>query len=251
VAARFVGVNLTKIHTPDVHELLSINAGLRAAQKDGRQQRGGFNIILLDDVILADRQFEAKVRGIYAQIPNLGYISFRLGANFREDAATFGPAMAQTEEIESAHGAGITEDVLMPGYFAERTIPIKSPTCLPTAIVSDLGMFNEDLAPYAYDDYEMAIRTTVAGYRNGVYALRFFSDVRWGGSRKPGHPDIQVMVRRNGAYIRERCAAGLKQICSKPQSTRTYRATRASSDENAFALGQYAKSKSLIAAMNA
>src|SRR3972149_2488814 len=81
----YAGIPITKVYTPDVHELLSINAGLRAANHDGN----GYNIVLQDDVLLADFMLEDKISKLYEWAgPKLGYVSLRLGANFTKNAAT-------------------------------------------------------------------------------------------------------------------------------------------------------------------
>lgn len=244
----YAGVNLTKVYTPDVHELLSINAGLRAAQKDGRQWGNGFNIILQDDVVLADRELENKVHKLYEWGgEKLGYVSFRLGSNLGSDAADEAPHLPLVDEIESAYGAGITTEVLLPGRFAQRTVPIKSPVCLPCRIVNDLGMFAEDLASYAYDDVDLAIRTAMAGYMNGVFGLRFYSDVRWGSTRKPGHPDIMIMVRRNAAILRDRFRGEMAQICSRGQGTAVFNVLDTNEAEDAHAMTMWKQSKAVFA----
>lgn len=215
--ADLLGLPTNIVRTPDVHELLSLNAGLRYAL-----QGDGYNVLLQDDVILMDPDLEAHIEAAYATIPNLGYLSLRAGFNLREDAYTHAapyPVFPQTEDIESVYGSGITANILMPGRFTYRTMPIKSPTVLPCKIVRELGVFNENLAPYAYDDLDMSIRCLMSGYSNGVLSVPFFSDVRWGGSRKRGHPDIMVAVLRNGAYLRDRWGEQLYRICTGPQKT--------------------------------
>ena len=54
-------IPIKKIYTPDVHEILSINAALKVASQDEK----GCNIILQDDVILEDQELEKKVFTIY------------------------------------------------------------------------------------------------------------------------------------------------------------------------------------------
>jgi hypothetical protein len=194
------------VETPDVHELLSINAGLRAAPQDG----DGYNIILQDDVILEEPRLEELVEKLYATIPRLGYVSFRLAHNLGPDDPS-NPYLILCDEIESLYGAGAAGDTLVPYRFAERACVIKSPVCLPCKLVRELGMFDEALAPYGYDDLDYSIRAHQAGYVQGVFSIPFQSDVRWGGSRRPGHPDIQPTVIRNAAYLRKKHTAIIEQ----------------------------------------
>lgn len=187
------------VETPDVHELLSINAGLQAAFQDDV----GFNIILQDDVILNEPDLEQLIIGLYNMVPYLGYVSLRLGVDFGHDDGS-AALLPETHNLESIYGAGCTTEYLEPYQFAYRAMPIKSPTCLPCKLVREVGLFNPDLAPYAYDDAEYALRVMNAGYVNGVFAVPFVSDYRWGGTRRGGHPDVMPIAARNCTYIRER-----------------------------------------------
>lgn len=213
--ARYQGVPLTKVYAPDVHEILSINAGLRAAPQDG----DGYNIVLQDDVVLADIDLEAKIKHLYAQgNGTLGFVSFRMGANLEADALSSTSSEPFTDYIENAygHGASVAE-ILLPGRFAYRTVPIKSPVCIPTKIIREVGLMNEDLAPYMLDDMDLAIRTAIAGYSNGVFALRYYSDIKWGGTRKKPHPDLNRIQVRNMNRIRELYGSELQKIAQSFQ----------------------------------
>jgi hypothetical protein len=214
---QYQGVPLVKLYAPDVHEILSINTGLRAAPQEGN----GYNIILQDDVMLADLNFEAKVKQLYAWGGDtLGFVSFRMGANFTPDALYSSSSAPLTENIENAYGHGNpAPEMLLPGRFAYRTVPIKSPVCVPTKIVREVGLMNEDLAPYMLDDMDLAVRTTIAGYQNGVFALRFYSDLRWGGARTntKAHLNLQKQMLRNMNKIRERYGPQLEKIAQSPQ----------------------------------
>lgn len=64
-----------------MHELRSINIGLNAASRSA----GEFNIILQDDVLLTDKDQEAKLALLYRKYGNLGIVSFRHGANLSLD----------------------------------------------------------------------------------------------------------------------------------------------------------------------
>ena len=212
---RFSGVPITKVYTPDVHELLSINAGLKAAFQEGE----GFNIILQDDVLLLDTNLEDKVHRLYQWAGSkLGYVSFRLGANFAKDAANSKDPVPYTDCVENAYGHGIRRAKMLPlGYLAYRTVPIKSPVCLPFKIVREVGIFNEELAPYGHDDPELAIRIIKAGYRNAVFSVKFGSDVDWGGTRTTPHPELNSIIERNMNYIRKWYIEELTDICMRSQ----------------------------------
>ena len=206
----FANVPITKVHTPDVHELLSINAGLRAAN----QQGDGYNIVLQDDVLLADFMLERKVVALYEWAgPKLGYLSFRLGTNFINDAVASETAVPYTDYVENAYGHGLPQaQVLLPGEFTYRTVPIKSPVCFPFELIRNVGMLNEHLAPYGHDDMDYSIRCIKAGYRNAVFAIRFYSEPKWGGTRAPQHPQLNQTIRRNMKRIRNWYGADIEEI---------------------------------------
>jgi len=213
----FSSVPITKIHTPDVHELLSINAGLRAANQEGH----GYNIVLQDDVLVADFMLEKKVTALYDWAgPRLGYVSFRLGANFTPDAATSNAVIPLTDYVENAYGHGLPDaKVLLPGDLAYRAVPIKSPVCFPFELIRSVGILDDRLAPYGHDDTEYSIRCLEAGYRNAVFAIRFYSDLKWGGTRTTPHPKIREIQKRNMRRIREWYGAILADVCESSQAS--------------------------------
>ena len=198
--SRYKNIPLTKIYENDVHELLTINAGLRVAQQIGI----GYNIILQDDVILADFELESKISNLYARHGGtLGYVSLRLGANLSPDILTTEEIVPFCSFIENAYGHGLPEaEMLPPDCFVFRDIPIKSPVCIPFEVVRTIGLLEEKLAPYAHDDTDYAIRCLNSGFRNGVYSLRFYSEVKWGGTRVNPHPQISKIQKRNIGYIK-------------------------------------------------
>jgi len=213
--AKHPNVRVVKVYAPNVHELLSINIGLRAAPQEGE----GYNIILQDDVILEDASLETKIQKLYEWGKGrLGYVSFRLGANIASDALTSSSPIPLTNEVENAYGQGAPHaKVLLPGRLAYCTVPIKSPVCLPTKIVREVGMMDEDLAPYGHDDTDLAIRIVAAGYFNAVFAIRFHSDIKWGGTRTKPHPEISKIIARNMNKIREKHGPNLQRIAESPQ----------------------------------
>jgi glycosyltransferase involved in cell wall biosynthesis len=201
IAKKYADVPITKVYAPDVHEIKSINIGLKAAEQEGE----GYNIILQDDVVLAEFALEQKIMQLYEWGgANLGFVSFRLGANLEADALTSTKISPFTDYVENAYGHGLSDaQVLLPGCFAYRTIPIKSPVCIPSALVRTVGLLDERLAPYMCDDVEYAIRCTKAGFQNGVFGIRFYSDVKWGTTRTKPDPKMMAIHDRNINQIRE------------------------------------------------
>lgn len=217
IAGTFENIPITKISTPNVHEILSINAGLRAASHEGE----GFNIILQDDVLLSDLMLEKKVVALYEWAgQQLGFVSFRHGANFIKDAVRLKVGVPFQDYMENAYGHGSSNaQVLLPGQFSYRTVSIKSPICIPFYLVRSIGMLDERLAPCMHDDTDYSIRSMKAGFRNAVFAIRFFSDLEWGGTRENPHPRLTDIVQRNMNKIREWHGPYLETICSGQQPT--------------------------------
>ena len=210
------GLPITKVKTPDVHEIRAINAGLAAAEMEGE----GYNIVLQDDVLLADYDLESKVQSLYRWIgPRLGFVSFRLGANFDHDAATSQSPVPFVDLIESAYGHGLADaGMLLPGQFAFRSVCIKSPICIPFSLVRELGPLEEQLAPYMHDDTEYSLRCKKAGYKNGVFGLRFISDIKWGTTRTPKKArELAQLTQRNMDIIRSLYARQIARISEDHQ----------------------------------
>jgi GT2 family glycosyltransferase len=197
----FSHIPITKVYTPDVHEIRAINAGLKAANQDGQ----GYNIILQDDVLLQDFLLEETITQLYEWAgPQLGFVSFRHGANLSSDILDPNSAQIFTDHVENAYGHGIQEaGVLLPGQLAYRTISIKSPVCIPFELVRKVGLLEERLAPYMCDDIEYSIRCAQAGYRNAVFGIRFQSDVEWGTTRTKPDSRLQELEKRNIQYIKQ------------------------------------------------
>src|SRR5690242_7148914 len=207
-------VAITKIIVNDVHEILSINAAL----KGSNQSIEGYNIILQDDVILSDQQIEKKVVQLYKKMgPQLGYVSFRLGANLKPDILQSTEGAPFKDYIENAFGHGTPKSkVLFPGQFAFRKVAIKSPVCIPTLIVNKYGFLDENLSPCFHDDTEYCLRMLLAGYKNGVFGIEFHSELEWGGTRKTSNDRLYQHIVKNMDYIRTKYQKQMNTILSIP-----------------------------------
>jgi glycosyltransferase involved in cell wall biosynthesis len=214
ISCLFSQIPITKVYTPDVHEILSINAGLKAASQEGE----GYNILLQDDVILRDFMWEAKVSKLYEWAGDrLGFVSFRLGFNLTENLRLSEDPFIQ--QIENAYGHGLEKALpLFPGQLVYRDIVIKSPVCIPFKLVRDIGMLDERLAPYMCDDFDYSIRCLKAGYHNAVFGLRFQSDVDWGSTRKNPSPQLGELQDRNLRLIEDWHKSFLESISSNREN---------------------------------
>lgn len=172
-------VNLIKVYAPDVHELKSINIGLLAAEQQGNV----FNIILQDDVVLQDSMWEEKVVNLYSKISGLGIVSFRHGGNLSRKVLKhknyLNPLIHYRESVWGHQPNWF--NYLQSGSFVFKEIAIKSPICIPSFVIKEIGLPDEMFAPW--NDIDYCYQALLAGFKNGVYALKFDSKVEWGTTR--------------------------------------------------------------------
>ncbi len=211
---------IIKVFAPDVHELKSINAGLRAAS----QNEKGCNIILQDDVIIKDHDLENLVYKIYEYLgySNVGYLGFRHGVNIylkdRPEISEFFRDREQMIEerniIESAYGTGMSPIPLAPHEIIERMVAVGSPQCLSCEVVNKIGVEDEQLAPVSWACHDISLRCLEAGLRNYIFALKFQSELDWGtthvkSTATPKHGQIYL---RNRNYLYKKFKLFLEQF---------------------------------------
>jgi len=194
----WIGLPITKLFAPNVHEIRSLNMALRAVPQDG----DGFNILIQDDVILREREFEKKVIAVYEYFNRkIGVLSFRHGANVQlnSDAGD----ISDVDIIESVYGHGLVDDPLQPGHAVRRMVCFRSPQCISFETIRTIGLLHDKYAPYMYDDHDYGLRCLAAGLENVVYALKTLSRVEWGGMRRSPQPGATQIMRRNRRYVYE------------------------------------------------
>lgn len=194
-------VKIIKLYANDVHELKSINIGLNHSCQIGE----GYNIILQDDVILADADLEMKCIHLYQTFPELGMLSFRHGGNLsREQIYLDYVFMPYDDFIQSQWGhLPYNKPILKTGYFTFKEIVIKSPICIPFSIIREIGIPNEIYAPW--DDIAYSYGVSTAGYANGILAIKYFSEVDWGTTRtKEQELNPGVIMHKNLVTFRSR-----------------------------------------------
>jgi len=180
VIGQYPDFNIVKLFAPDVHELKAINLALQNSVQHGP----GYNIILQDDVLLEDDKLEAHITKLYTTFPNLGIVSFRHGGNFSRSLLKKKKSIFPIKNyIESVYGHNpLPLTSLNEGFFTFREIAIKSPICIPFTLVTTIGIPDERYAPW--NDLAYCFNATIAGFNNGVFAVKFRSDVSWGTTRK-------------------------------------------------------------------
>ncbi|HCT84080.1 MAG TPA: hypothetical protein DF296_02655 [Candidatus Margulisbacteria bacterium] len=190
--------------TADLHEIRSINAALRKITD-------GYTICLQDDVILKEPNLESKVINLYNKLgSDLGVISFCRAADIRKT-----PILRQIRRsglvplIEECNLVQVINDSCLGGIkipyeqFEYKMVAIKSPVCIPETLLKRIGLLDENLAPYGYDDHEYCMRALQFGFKNGLYPLHFDSELEWGGTRndKDFSQKTKKIHLRNHRYI--------------------------------------------------
>lgn len=195
--AKETNVPITKIFASDVHEILSLNIGLSKASQQGK----GFNILLQDDVILEETNFEKNIINVYEHLgyDKVGVLAFRHGVDLRLNKRK--KEIEETNLIESWYGTGMGETPLYPGFLVKRMVGVRSPECISFEVVKRIGVFDEKLAPYTYDNHDYSLRCLIAGMDNYVFSIKYKSDVKWGGMRQNPHPRVREVMERNRKYL--------------------------------------------------
>lgn len=197
------GRDVIKIHMPDVHMLRSVNAALKRVEQ-------GFSVVMQDDIILKEEEFEEKISALYQRMgERLGVVSLRMAANValtpllrRIPMKSISPMI---EEIDYMIKIDEPQDFVIGNYgcFYPRMEAINGPNVIPWAVRQKIGILDEALAPYGYDDPEYCLRAMKAGFINGLFPLKFRSDVEWGGTRrsKKYMAEVRRIHTRNRKYV--------------------------------------------------
>lgn len=189
-----------KILMPNVHMLLSVNAGLATVTS-------GFTIIMQDDIVLQDVDTEKKVAELYKKEGDkLGVISFRYGADlqptslltsirnnrnvkykgkniFSKFGSLFNTMIENVNIIQSPDDNANFEQGKYDTYY-EKMCAINGPNVVPWTVLSKLGKLDENIAPYGYDDPEYCLRSLKAGFKNGLFPVKYLSEDGWSGSSR-------------------------------------------------------------------
>ncbi len=186
---------IIKLYTPDVHEILALNAGLRYIQE---HDLASYAITVQDDLWQLDPDFENLTLKMFHDHPKLGHLTYRLGVNFGPDFPNDPTDMC--ENCSSPTGFGTT---LAIHQYAKRMVVGKTPSCIPIDFVRKHGLLDENLAPRGHDDTELSLRILSFGLENMVLATRWRSDLNWGGTRRKTQPTIEQDAR-NATYIKNK-----------------------------------------------
>lgn len=199
---------IKKIYSANTHEIASINAALTYIRTDCNPAPNDVIFMLQDDVVLQEPFINKKISSQYEFIPDLGYVSLRLGV----DNVLYNDELYDINVVESEFGhwkqLGWTHITGKPITFLNhnevifREIAVRSPAVCIWRHFARYGVFDAALCPYNYDCYDFSVRLLQEGYRNAVIALKFKSEVKWGGTR--GDPNNTYNKKRDEIFDRNR-----------------------------------------------
>ena len=216
-----------KIVTPNVRETKAITTALAQIP----QNVGDYNVILQDDVVLTDKQFEDKIINAYRWNPKIGVLGMRHGCNFKDDVLVSGEHSSEQDLIQNEHQPEIPKvPQLEEGYITERQVVYKSPICISGDVAMKLGGYDQRFEPIAHDDTEYCIRAIKEGYKNYVLGIQLLQPPKWGGTRRFTkvhednlyfHKEHMNLIRN--LYVKELSdMVGMKPSLDKTQLWKTF-----------------------------
>ena len=199
--------NVIMLFAPDIHEIKSLNLGLEYILDNFHPNDDDLVFTVQDDCVIQEPNFDLKFLDLFYQQTDLGYITWRLGCNLH----SYGGKLIESNFVESEFGHWSTAKIgpkltqIKRGTFAHTEAVIRSPTCVLWKRYKEVGFYNEDLAPCGFDCHDMSIRMNIAGYRNGIFALKYQSDVDWGSTREKPQTKVNSNIRqifdRNNQHV--------------------------------------------------
>jgi len=180
----------------DVHEITCLNYGLTHI-KLLRPEPEDIVITVQDDVVIQEKNLDTYLFSVWNTIPELGYLSLRLGCDINSNNQT----ILESNFVESEFGhwkqIGRTDFQILNHYdFEETEVAIRSPAVTKWKRHMEIGFYDSALAPCGFDCHDFSIRMKENGYKNGVLSISFKSDVDWGSMRS------KPMTKVNSIYGR-------------------------------------------------
>lgn len=205
VSTRNIHDKFTLLQMNDVHEITCLNYGLTQV-KLFNPNDDDLIFTVQDDVVILEDNVDGKFADLFRMNTNLGYVSMRLGSRI----VYMNDSIGETEYVESEFGhwkqLGLSHYYMVQhGEFVPTQLAIRSPTCVQWKRYKEVGFYDAALAPCGYDCHDFSIRMIQHGYKNGVYAMKFKSDVAWGGMRTAVTSEINKkhgeIYERNRRYL--------------------------------------------------
>lgn len=198
--------NVDLLYAEDIHEILSLNLGLSHIRDNLSPNDEDIVFTVQDDVVIQQSKFDLCFKKLFETHNDLGYISCRLGCNLLSS----GDSIQESNFVESEFGhwsnMGLNHfKKINLGQFVPTEAVIRSPTGVLWHRYRTVGFYNEDLAPCGFDCHDFSIRMNIAGYKNGVFALKYQSEVDWGSTREKSQTEVNSKIgqifERNKTYL--------------------------------------------------
>jgi len=206
ITANSIEDKVTLLYQNDVHEILSLNTGLSYIRNNCNPSPDDLIFTVQDDVVLKEDNIDLIFRNLFEAYADLGYITCRLGCSLHSDGNSIFESNFQESEFGHWKKLGLTHfKEIKYNEFVITEAVIRSPTCIQWKRYNEVGFYNEDLAPCGFDCHDMSIRMNMHGYKNGVYALKYDSEVDWGSTREKSESKVNSRMgeifERNKGYI--------------------------------------------------
>jgi glycosyltransferase involved in cell wall biosynthesis len=157
---------ITICKTPNLNETLANNFALK-------QSRCDYSIIVQDDCLIQEKDFDKRMLKPFQLIPELLAVSGRDAVDTR----------LVNGALDYYNVGG--KDVGTPRHiFSIRDAVNRSPLMLDNKKAKQLNYLDEDFAPLDSDDVDLSIRGYKEfGYLVGSYVIDFYSPLHWGKTR--------------------------------------------------------------------
>lgn len=155
-----------EIITPNLNEVLANNVGFRASTCE-------YSIIVQDDCVVREKNFDLHLMKPFKVVPNLLAVSGR-------DADDY---FVANDTINTENTFGV--DVRSPrGILGIRDAINRGPLMLNNEKLQKVNYLDESFAPINGDDIDLSIRAFKEfGYVVGAYCTEFYSPENWGKTR--------------------------------------------------------------------
>ncbi len=158
---------IKKVFTPDVFELKANNAGLALSECD-------YSIIIQDDVIITEKEFDKRLIKPLIQFDDIFAVSGRNAHNIYYSGVSMGYKDLTGPEVDSNRE-----------MFYIRSVINRGPIAFDNSVLKQIGSFNEEFCPNAYDDMELCFRAyKLLQKKCGSYRVGFESKPEWGTGRQ-------------------------------------------------------------------
>lgn len=180
-------LRIVKLHTPDVWEVRSNNAGLRRAESD-------YCCIIQDDMVVQEAHFDRRLRKPLEEFSDCFAVSafqahndtLHKGDLWFTDIIGRGNPLGESrwrrkwrKRLRIPHREDAGRDL-----FGMRDVVNRGPLLLDHAVIEKAGYLDEAFAPLDMDDHDLCFRVLRdQGLRCGSYTVRYESRREWGGTR--------------------------------------------------------------------